>query len=107
MRVLDAMMEYLENSATELASLLQQRDYENALGLMDERVNHISQMVAMIKQHSPPQTDIDSIYMVLSQQELSLKKIATEHHQEIALKLARLGKVSKAEHVYRVNSKEF
>lgn len=102
---LGAMMEYLESNTAELTSLLEQLKYDDATILMDERVKHITQLVSHIKQQPITQAEVDSIYMVLSRQELFLKSLAMVHHQDISMKLARLGKMSKAELVYRVNSK--
>ncbi|MGY4025118.1 hypothetical protein ACW5WQ_04025 [Aeromonas rivuli] len=104
---LASLDEALLENARLMEDLLQQQRYDEALLCMDDRQALIGCLVQLAKDDPSQQHGISTLAARVSIQEESMTALATHHHQAIFKQLAQVGRASKAEQAYRVNSKEF
>lgn len=104
---LASLDERLMENARRMEDLLQQQRYDEALLYMDERQALIGCLVQLAKDDPRQLHGISTLAAKVSIQEESMTALATNHHQAIFKQLAQVGRSSKAEQAYRVNSKEF
>lgn len=107
MTTLASLDEALMENARLMAELLQQQRYDEALLCMDDRLALIACLAQQAKDDPTKQPEIATLAARVATQEESIMALATQHHQAIFKQLTQVGKISKAEHAYRVNSKEY
>lgn len=102
---------YLQQALTEnfeqLESQLAGKRYDEALVSMDYRLSLIDRLLLLVESKPALKQDAILLATMLSQQEESMKKVASTHHQAIFNELFSIGLASKARQIYSVNSKEF
>ncbi|WP_348686435.1 hypothetical protein [Aeromonas bestiarum] len=107
MATLASLQQALTENYEQLESLLASKSYDNALVSMDSRLYLIERLLRLVENEPNLKQEAMLLATVLSRQEESLKKVASDHHQVIFEKLSSIGLASKAKQIYSVNSKEF
>lgn len=102
---------YLQQALTEnheqLSSLLANRNYDEALVSMDNRLLLIDSLLQLVDNEPTLKQEAIALSTMLFRQEVSMKTVALEHHQAIFKELSSIGLANKAKKIYRVNSEGF
>lgn len=107
MATLASLQQALTENYEQIESLLASKSYDIALVSMDYRQSLIERLLLLVENDPTLKQDAILLATVLSRQEESMKKVASDHHQVIFKKLSSIGLASKAKQIYSVNSKEF
>ena len=93
---LAALEAALQDNVSLMETLLEQKEYDEALLCMDERLALIGSLVLAV-----------TLAASIAIEDARQQALAASHHQVIFKQLAQVGKANKAGQAYRVNSKEF
>ena len=107
MTSLASLQQLLTDNYDQLGSLLTSQRYDEALICMDYRLFLIDRFLDLAESEPALKQDVILLAAIISQQEESMKNVASLHHQAIFKELSPIGLASKAKKIYRVNSKEF
>ncbi|QWL58317.1 hypothetical protein HQ400_08465 [Aeromonas jandaei] len=107
MTSLASLQQALTENYEQLQYLLASKSYDDALVCMDYRISLIDRLLYLVESEPSLKQDATLLATLLFQQEESMKKVVSDHHQLIFNELSAIGLASKAKQIYRLNSKEF
>ncbi|MFM4650883.1 hypothetical protein [Aeromonas bivalvium] len=104
---LAALEAALQDNVSLMEALLEQKEYDEALQCMDERLALIDSLVQLARVEPTQRQPAAILAAAHAIEDARLQALAASHHQIVFKQLAQVGKANKAGQAYRVNSKEF
>ncbi|MFQ2522099.1 MULTISPECIES: hypothetical protein [Aeromonas] len=104
---LAALEAALQDNVSLMETLLEQKEYDEALLCMDERLALIGSLVQLVRVEPMQRQLAVTLAASIAIEDARQQALAASHHQVIFKQLAQVGKANKAGQAYRVNSKEF
>ncbi len=107
MTTLASLQQAFTENCAQIEFFLESKSYDEALVTMDSRLILIEELLRLAANEPGLKQDVIRLAATLSEQEESMKNLASHHHHTVFHELSSIGVASKAKRIYSVNSKEF